>query len=150
MSVSAHSLNWVHESPAYWDADKARIIGSAQAGTFDRSVVDRAQGQVLPNDWWRVEADGKTIGYGWMDVTWGDAEILLVVDPTARHNGVGSFILDQLEVEAQGRGLNYLHNQVSGEHPDHEEVTQWLRGRAFTASEDGTLARAIVAPARSA
>ena len=27
---------WMPESPSYWDADKARIIGEAPAGIFDR------------------------------------------------------------------------------------------------------------------
>ena len=150
MSVSAQSLTWVHESPAYWGEEKARIVGAASAGTFDRSVVDRSQGEVLPNDWWRVEQDGKTIGYGWMDVTWGDAEILLAVDPEHRQQGVGSYILEQLEEEARARGLHYLHNAVNAEHPDHAEVTAWLESRHFTASEDGSLARGVVSPARTA
>ena len=84
-----------------------------------------------------------------MDVTWGDAEILLVVEPEAQHRGVGSFILDQLESEAQARGLNYLYNQVQPNHPAQGEITGWLRHRSFSQTEDGKLARAIVLNART-
>lgn len=140
-------LEWIQESPPYWDADKARIVGGAGPGIFDPALTERAEGSHLPDTWWRVEADGQTVGYGWMDVTWGDAEILLAVDPAARGRGVGTFILERLEAEARERGLHYLYNEVSETHPLHREVTQWLKARHFTASEDGRLLRAVVQPA---
>jgi GNAT superfamily N-acetyltransferase len=140
-------LEWIQESPPYWDADKARIVGAAGAGIFEPSLIGREKGSLLPDDWWRVEADGKTVGYGWMDVNWGDAEILLAVDPAARGRGVGSFILERLEAEARDRGLCYLYNVVSETHPLHDEVTQWLTARSFMASEDGKLLRGVVQPA---
>ena len=143
-------LEWVHESIAHWDADKARIVGGARSGSLPEGIARRAEGDVLPDDWWRVEHDGRCVGYGRMDVTWGDAEILLVVEPEAQHRGVGSFILEQLEHEARAGGLNYLYNQVQPEHPAHDEITGWLRNRAFSQTEDGKLARAIVASARTA
>ncbi len=137
-------LTWIHESPPYWDAGKAKIVGGAGPGIFDQTLTNRIDGTLLPNDWWRVEDDQETIGYGWMDTTWGDAEILLAVRPDQRGRGVGTFILDRLETEAQERGLHYLYNRVSETHPDHTEVTAWLQARNFTASEDGKLLRAIV------
>lgn len=140
-------LTWIQESPSYWDADKARIVGGAGAGIFEPSLTQREKGSHLPDDWWRVEADGHTVGYGWMDITWGDAEILLAVDPAARGRGVGTFILERLEVEARERGLHYIYNVVSETHPLHDEVTEWLEARHFTASEDGKLLRAVVQPA---
>jgi N-acetylglutamate synthase-like GNAT family acetyltransferase len=79
-----------------------------------------------------------------MDVTWGDAEVLLIVEPDARGRGVGSFILEQLEQEARNRGLHYLYNLVQPEHPAHDDITAWLRNRSFSQTEDGKLARAIV------
>lgn len=141
---SLHSLKWIHENVAHWDADKARIVGGAQPGTLPPGIAAHTEGDVLPDDWWRVEHEGRCVGYGRMDVTWGDAEILLVVEPTARGRGVGSFILEQLEREAQCRGLNYLYNQVQPEHPAHDDITAWLRNRAFSQTEDGKLARAVV------
>lgn len=138
------SLQWIHESPPYWDADKARIVGGAGSGIFEAALADRPKGAMLPNDWWRVEEDGKVVGYGWMDVTWGDAEILLAVQAASRGQGVGTFILHQLEQEAAERGLNYLYNVVRDSHPQHAEVTSWLQARDFTASEDGKLMRAVV------
>lgn len=137
-------LKWIQESPPYWDADKARIVGGAGAGIFEPSLTDQEDGAMLPNDWWRVEDDGKTVGYGWMDITWGDAEILLAVEPGARGRGVGTFILERLEAEARERGLHYIYNVVSGTHPLHDEVTAWLQARHFSASEDGKLLRAVV------
>lgn len=140
-------LQWIQESPSYWDANKTRIVGGAGMGIFEPSIVEHEKGSLLPNDWWRVESDGKTLGYGWMDITWGDAEILLAVDPTARGRGVGTFILERLEAEARERGLHYIYNVVRETHPLHDEVTQWLTARHFTASEDGKLLRAVVQPA---
>jgi GNAT superfamily N-acetyltransferase len=99
---------------------------------------------MLGGDWWRVEAEGKTIGYGWMDATWGDAEISLVVDPRERGRGVGTYVLEHLEHEAKERGLYYLYNEVAPSHPENDAVKQWLHGRNFAASEDGKLARAVV------
>ncbi|MEM6290806.1 MAG: GNAT family N-acetyltransferase [Myxococcota bacterium] len=145
----SQSFRWIHESLPYWDAEKARIVGGAQAGTLPARPDSRAPGEVLPDDWWRVELDGKTVGYGWMDVTWGDAEILLVVEPEAQGHGAGSFILEQLEGEARARGINYLYNQVHPEHPARDEITAWLQKRAFSQTEDGKLARAIVGAAKA-
>lgn len=137
-------LQWIQESPPYWDADKARIVGGAGTGIFDAALTSQQEGALLPNDWWRAEDDGKTVGYGWMDVTWGDAEVLLAVEPEARGRGVGTFILERLAAEARERGLHYLYNVVSETHPLHAEVTAWLEARSFTASEDGKLLRAVV------
>jgi N-acetylglutamate synthase-like GNAT family acetyltransferase len=138
------ALSWLHETLPYWDADKARIVGEAAAGVFGNSFADLAEGDLLPNDWWRVEQDGRVVGYGWMDVSWGDAEILLAVAPEARKQGVGSFILDRLEAEARARGLNYLYNVLRTTHPQHDEVRAWLRERSFATAEDGRLHRAVV------
>ncbi len=150
-SSSSHpSLEWIHETVAHWDADKARIVGGAQPGTLPSGITAHAEGDVLPDDWWRVEENGTCVGYGRMDVTWGDAEILLVVEPSAQGHGVGSFILEQLEQEARARGLNYLYNQVHPEHPAQDEITAWLQHRSFSQTEDGKLSRAVVASVRSA
>jgi N-acetylglutamate synthase-like GNAT family acetyltransferase len=137
-------LRWLHETPPYWDADKARIVGEADPAVFGHALSGHALGDLLPNDWWRVEKDGRVVGYGWMDVNWGDAEILLAVAPEARKQGVGTFILDRLEDEARTRGLNYLHNVLRSTHPAHDEVDAWLRQRSFTTADDGRLHRAIV------
>lgn len=141
-------LKWIHESPPYWDADKARIVGEAGEGIFDPELTRQPKGTVLPNDWWRVEDDGRPVGYGWMDVTWGDAEILLAVEPQSRGKGVGTFILDGLEREARERELHYLYNVVRPTHPLEQEVTRWLEQRRFYSSEDGKLLRSVVRPSR--
>lgn len=142
-------LQWIHETIAHWDADKARIVGGAEPNSLPEDIADHEEGDVLPDDWWRVEHEGRCVGYGRMDVTWGDAEVLLVVEPEAQHRGVGSFILEHLEREARARGLNYLYNVVRPDHPAQAEITGWLRHRNFSQTEDGRLARAVIANART-
>ena len=80
--------------------------------------------------------DGAVVGYGWMDATWGDAEILLVVDPARQKRGAGGFILENLEREAARHGLNYMYNVVPPTHPDREGITKWLSSRGFVRSHD--------------
>jgi N-acetylglutamate synthase-like GNAT family acetyltransferase len=144
------ALRWLHETPPYWDADKARIVGEGAPGVFGNELAKHAQGDLLANDWWRVTREGRVVGYGWMDVNWGDAEILLAVAPEARKQGVGSFILERLELEARLRGLNYLYNVLRSTHPQHDEVRAWLRERSFITAEDGRLHRAVVRPSQAA
>lgn len=137
------SLRWIHESgPARWDEGKNRIVGSAPEGTFDLPKV--GAGDIVAGDWWHVEDDGKTVGYGWMDVVWGDAEVLLAVEPDRRGQGVGSFILDHLEAEARRQGLNYLFNVVPARHPDPDAIAQWLKKRRFVLSTEDRLSRRVV------
>src|SRR5947209_1613530 len=116
------SLRWVRETTPRWDADKARIIGQAEAGIFDSRYRQLAIGEVLSAGWWRVEDDGGVVGYGWLDSNWGDAEILLAVEPSRRRGGVGDFILARLHEEAARAGLNYLTNIVRPTHPRGKEL----------------------------
>jgi ribosomal protein S18 acetylase RimI-like enzyme len=134
---------WLREEPARWDAPKARIVGGAPAGIFDTRFQRLLPGDLMPGTWWRVEDGGRIVGFGWMDVVWGDAEILLAVDPEAQRHGVGRFILEQLEREASERGLNYMYNLVRPTHPQREALTAWMLTRGFTAAEDGSLLRAV-------
>jgi len=137
----AMALRWIRENPARWDADKARIVGDAPAGTFATEYRELVPGSVAPGEWWRVEDDGKTVAYGWIDVVWGDAEIVVAVDPSARERGVGTFVMDRLQLEAARRGLHFLYNVVPKHHPRRDEVTRWLQDRGYVASEDGRLLR---------
>ncbi len=138
---------WIHERPARWDRAKASIVGGAPAGTFP--VEGRREGDLLPDEWWRVEDGGAVVGYGWMDESWGEAQILLAVDPQAQRRGVGTFILDQLEREALKRGFRYLTNVVPPTHPNGPAVTEWLEKHGFRASEDGRELRRTVRPPRT-
>jgi len=104
------TLAWIHEDTPRWDESKAAILGAAPLGAID--VPRLARGELAPGEWFRVERDGRIAGYGWMDCTWGDAEVLLAVDPALRGEGIGAFIVDQLEREAAARGVNYLYNAV--------------------------------------
>src|SRR5512139_357375 len=138
------ALTWTHEDTPRWDAGKAEIVGGAPAGIFDLPQAD--PGDLAPGEWFRVEDDGTLVGYGWMDCTWGDAEILLAVAAGRRGRGIGAFILDQLEKEAASRGLNYLYNAVRPTHPDRARVTEWLESNGFRPSGDGLLKRRVRRP----
>jgi ribosomal protein S18 acetylase RimI-like enzyme len=140
-------LRWVHDEDPRWDDDRRRVFASVPEGVF--GPVARGPGEPLSSDWWRVERDGRVVGYGWLDDVWGDAEILLAVDEQARGSGVGSFVMEHLEREAAARGLNYVVNVVRESHPARAEVTAWLQGRGFSAAEDGRLRKRVGATARS-
>lgn len=137
-------MEWIHEPNAQWDEDKARIVAGAGEGVFDTRYGELEKGSRVPAEWWHVELEGRVVGYGWLDVNWGDAEILLATDPEHRGQGVGSFILKHLEAEASKRGLRYLTNVVRPTHPDADRVRAWLEKRGFSASPDGRLLRAVV------
>ena len=135
-------MRWIHEPAATWNTDKARIIGGGPSGAFDTRLTTASDGALLPGDWWRAEDDsGNVVGFGWMDVHWGDAEILLATAPERQGEGIGSYILNHLEAEARHQGLNYLTNAVRPTHPNGEKVASWLQKRGFEPSEDGRLLR---------
>jgi len=134
-------LEWKHETPPRWDKGKSRILDATAPGVF--ALGPFQPGELLPGEWWRVEENGAVLGYGWMDTIWGDAEILLAVDPDARRRGVGTFILDRLEREAASRGLNYLYNVVRPTHPERARVTRWLEQRRFSRSDEDRLMRRV-------
>lgn len=138
------SLSWIRE-PALprWDEDKARVVGGVPAGVFDARYGELSAGDTVPGEWWRVEREGQVVGYGWLEIVWGDAEILLATAEDARRSGVGAFVLEQLEEEARRRGVNYLYNVVRTTHPEAEPVSAWLQKNGFKASEDGALRRRV-------
>lgn len=138
------TLRWIRESPNTWNESKAELVGNAEPGIFDRRYAELSIGEPPPGEWWRVEDDGEIVGYGWMDVVWGDAEILMATRPGVRGKGVGTFIVEHLEAEARERGLNYLYNVVRPTHPNGEALSAWLQKRGFVGSHDGSLLRAVV------
>lgn len=140
--ATSMALAWVREPLALWDADKQRIVGDASPHVF--AVAASAPGTVLPGDWWRVEDDGRVIGYGWMDYSWGDAEVLLAVESNSQSHGVGTFILDRLDEEAAQRGLNYLYNVIPAHHHDKGGLKRWLLQRGFVGAKEGDLFKRTV------
>ena len=136
------ALSWVREDTPVWDAAKQAIVGGAPAGSLQ--PVALGLGDLAPGEWFRVEQDGATIGFGWMDCTWGDAEVTLAVDVRHQASGVGAFIVDHLEKEAASRGVNYLYNAVRPTHPEKDRVTRWLESRGFAPSGDGLLRKRVV------
>ena len=136
------SREWIHEPTPRWDADKQRIVGDAPAGIF-QGFDEYDEGDLVPGEWWRVEYDGETVGFGWMDITWGDGEILLAVDPDHHGYGVGEFILDHLEREAARQGLNVIYNTVRATHPNKEWITNWLQDQGFERADDESLRRRV-------
>jgi len=135
------ALTWVREDTPVWDEAKQSIVGGAPEGAIEKPHL--GLGDLAPGEWFRVEEDGTTVGYGWMDCTWGDAEITLAVDGGHQGKGVGAFIVENLEREAAARGVNYLYNAVRPTHPDRVEVTRWLESRGFQPSGDGLLKRRV-------
>jgi len=128
-------LRWIREDTPVWDAPKAAIVGGAPEGAIEPPRV--GVGELVPGEWFRVEADGTPVGYGWMDCTWGDAAVTLAVDRGRQGEGIGAYILSHLEREAAARGVNYLYNAVRNVHPDRLRVTRWLEARGFQPSGDG-------------
>jgi N-acetylglutamate synthase-like GNAT family acetyltransferase len=137
----AGQLSWVHEDDPRWDRDRDRVFASVAEDVFP--TLARRPGEQLTSDWWRVERDGRVVGYGWLDDVWGDAEVLLAVDGAERRTGVGEFVLARLEQEAAARGLNYVVNVVRDAHPEKDAVTTWLHGRGYAAAEDGRLHKRV-------
>lgn len=133
---------WIRELPAHMDEHKLAVLRAAGEGVFHVARSPRLA--LLPGDWWRVTDGQKILGYGWMDTSWGDAEILLAVDPEAQKAGVGNFILDRLESEARERGLNRLYNVIPAKHPEPARLRAWLEKRGFkSVGEGGLLQRAV-------
>ncbi len=136
------SYQWHRDIPV-WNADKERILGAVPSGVLDTRYAEMKEGAQVPCQWYRVEDEGKTIGYGWIDVVWGDAEILLATADDAQRAGVGAFILQSLDSEARRMGLNYIYNVVRPTHPQAEAVTAWLTKKGFASNEDGRLTRRV-------
>lgn len=136
------ALTWIREDTPRWDESKRTIVGGAAPGSLD--IPELAVGDLAPGEWFRVEEGGTPVGYGWMDCTWGDAEITIAVDPKRRRAGVGAFIAASLAKEAAARGVNYLYNAVPPTHPDRDGVTRWLESQGFQPSGDGLLKRRVL------
>ncbi len=136
------SLTW-HRDVPIWDADKQRIVGGTAPGVLDSRYAEIEEGSTIPCNWYRVERDGAIVGYGWVDVNWGDAEILLATADEAQGSGVGSFILGNLDNEARRMGLAYTYNIVRPTHPEGDKVSAWLEKRGFKKSSDGSLRRRV-------
>lgn len=135
-------LSWIRELPAQMDETKLAILRAAGDGVFH--LARSPKGALLPGDWWRVTDGKQLLAYGWMDTSWGDAEILLAVDPASQGKGVGKFVLDHLEDEARERGLNRLYNVVPARHPAPDKLKAWLTRHGFLAAgEGGLLQRAV-------
>jgi GNAT superfamily N-acetyltransferase len=134
------SLTWVREEMPRWDADKQRVIGGAPEGTF---VIPFKDGEELPGEWFSAREGDLVVGYGRLDITWGgDAEIWIAVDSDHQQQGVGSFVLDQLEHQAAARDINYVYNTIR-QHDGRELVHDWLVVRGFRGPLDGDLRKRV-------
>ncbi|MEQ3554245.1 GNAT family N-acetyltransferase [Pseudonocardia nematodicida] len=141
-----HTWEWIPETPASWDDGKATVLSGLDPALF--GLGSPGDGDPLGDEWWRVEdGAGRTVGYGRLDGSWGDAEILVLVHPDVRRSGVGSFVLSHLEAEAGRRRLNYVYNVVPHGHPDPEQVTGWLTAHGFAPNDVGELRKQIPAGA---
>jgi N-acetylglutamate synthase-like GNAT family acetyltransferase len=132
---------WIREAPAYWDERKAAMFEDLDPNLFGIRATEA--GSPIGDEWWRVEGDGEVLGYGRLDESWGDAEVLVVVSPAVRRTGVGAFILDRLAGEADARHLNYVYNVVPRKHPYARDVERWLIASGFTEAGDGEYRKAV-------
>jgi GNAT superfamily N-acetyltransferase len=140
------TLHWAKEDSPRWDADKQALFGPAELAAV--GLTPPAPGAPVADEWWRVTDDGgQIVGYGWLDTEWGDAQITFWVAPGQRGGGVGEFIVDHLEREAAGRGLNYIYNVVPASHPDPDWINGWLARRGFVPGT-GDLRRQVRSRAR--
>ncbi len=135
------ALSWTREPAPIWDAAKQRVLADLSVHLLGLNEV--SEGQRLADEWWRVEDGESVVGFGRLDDTWGDAEILVAVEPDSQGRGVGSFILEHLESEASQRGLNYLYNVVHPEHPEHDEIRAWFLARGFTPGTEAELRKQL-------
>ena len=137
----ATGLQWIREDAPRWDADKQRLFGPAELAAT--AMNPPAPGAPVADEWWHVaDAAGVIVGYGWLDSEWGDAEVMFLVAPDRRGEGIGEFTIDHLEGEAAARGLNYIYNVVPATSPNPGWVTAWLTGHGFVAG-DGDLRRRV-------
>ena len=135
-------LAWRAEPTPCWDAGKAAAF--SPAGPTVHGLGNPEEGDALGDAWWRVEtAAGEVAGYGRLDDTWGDAEVLAAVVPAFRGRGVGAWAMDRLADEAAARSLNYVYNVVPVGHPDREAVASWLGVQGFDARDSGELRRRV-------
>ena len=133
---------WTAEPTPVWDATKADAFSPAGPGPHGLGAP--ADGDALGDAWWQVTtADGAIAGYGRLDDTWGDAEVLVAVVPAFRGHGVGSWAMNKLADEAAARSLNYVYNVVPVGDPDREAVTRWLGAQGFDARDTGELRRRV-------
>jgi GNAT superfamily N-acetyltransferase len=138
------TLHWVKEEPPRWDAHKREVFGAESPRVF--GLGSPRDGDLLADEWWRVEDGGDTVGYGRLDSLWGDAEILVAVAPERRGSGIAKFVVEKLEGEASQRGLNYLYNTVSENHPNRDGVTAWLHRQGFADPGTGDLRKRVPRP----
>src|SRR5918998_3176996 len=141
MDTRTTRLRWVKDEDPRWDADRERVFATVPEGVFRAEA--RTSGERISGDWWRVQDGDRVIGYGWLDDVWGDAEILLAVEESARGTGAGAFALARLEEEAAARGLNYVVNVVRDTHPERAAVTEWFLAHGFTGTDDGRLRKRV-------
>ena len=133
---------WTAEPTPVWDADKAAAFSPAGPGLH--GLGSPSEGDALGDAWWRIgTADGEVAGFGRLDDTWGDAEVLVAVVPAFRGHGVGSWAMNRLAEEAAARSLKYVYNVVPVKHPDREGVQAWLAAQGFDARDTGELRRRV-------
>jgi len=111
------TLHWIKEDTPRWDAEKQRLFGAAELTAVGLQAPE--SGAAIADEWWRVTDDaGSTVGYGWLDTEWGDAQVTFFVAPSFRQAGIGEYIVGRLEAEAADRGVNYIYNVIPDSHPD--------------------------------
>ena len=148
-------LHWTKEDTPRWDAAKQRLFGPEELAAT--GMVAPGPGSPIADEWWHVTADdggssppasserrrsrrrdARDHRERHRDEDFTDNEL----GRDRRGAGVGGFIVDRLEEEAAGRGLNYIYNVVPPTHPDPSWMTRWLSSHGF-APGHGDLRRQV-------
>ncbi|GEM_PF-5388488 len=128
-------MYWIKEDKAIWNENKARIIGSNIGSFFLDFPV---QSDILPGEWFNLtDENGEIVGYGWINVSEGDAEISVAIDGKYQGRGYGSQIIDNLYREVESLGFEEIIVVVRQENPNASDVVKWAYKNGYVAEWPG-------------
>jgi ribosomal protein S18 acetylase RimI-like enzyme len=121
-------MDWIQEQPALWDETKQNILG-ANKGAFD---IEHTQvGGELDGVWFKLIDNNEIIGYGWIDLAYGNPEISIAVDSHKRFSGYGNTILRNLEEKALALGFSEVECIVRRKNADAINAIKWFHRNGF-------------------
>lgn len=126
---------WIKEEKPLWDRNKIKIIGS-NIGCF--VISDIQEGDKLEGKWFKLtDKYGQIVGYGWIDIIGGEAEISVAVDKKYKGNGYGTQIINNLYTEIKKLGFDEVIAVVREENSNAEDVIRWVYKNGYIAEWPG-------------
>lgn len=119
---------WIKEEEPVWDSDKEDIIDCAPQGSFNMGPKSNG---TISGDWWKLVENKRVIGYGWISMISGDAELLIAVRKSEQHKGYGNIILENLEMEASKLKHNKVVAIIQSENINAVNIIYWLDRKGF-------------------